>query len=190
MDERRKALAQCAVTSIKAREGEDVGEWAKRLARDSVATGDIETAGVHKVVGYCPEDSSHKGKVCDECGVCSGCSVENSNNAASAQHNVATIIAWLRAKSIDSMCAMEALATNDYNKTVHAAQALARLDDANAIENGTYQNSDVRCAVCANLISQERLEQWRKRESEAGLTVNERDPQCCSYACEKKFGIR
>lgn len=27
----------------------------------------------------CPEDSSHKGKVCGACGVCSGCSVENSN---------------------------------------------------------------------------------------------------------------
>jgi hypothetical protein len=30
----------------------------------------------------CPENSSHKGKVCAACGVCSGCSVENSNTAA------------------------------------------------------------------------------------------------------------
>ncbi len=44
----------------------------------------------------CPEDSSHKGKVCGACSVCSGCSVENSNYRAEHETRMKDITSeWL-----------------------------------------------------------------------------------------------
>ena len=43
MTDERRALASRAIASMAARKDEDVGEWAKKLAADSVAAGDIET---------------------------------------------------------------------------------------------------------------------------------------------------